>query len=93
MKTLFTMDETAVAVGVTRQTLYNWYRFKKEEPDNDYAKSIPEPVTIGNQRFWSKSDINALMRYKKSLPKGRNGVMGRVTQAYIGNSKWRKNNG
>ena len=93
MKTLFTMDETAVAVGVTRQTVYNWYKFKEKEPNSDYVKFLPEPITIGRQKFWSKSDIDSLMRYKKALPKGRNGVMGRVTQCYNSNSKWRNNNG
>lgn len=93
MKTLFTMDETAVAVGVTRQTMYYWYRFKAKEPNNDYAKLLPNPITIGRQRFWSKSDINALMRYKKSLPKGRNGVMGCVTQAYTASNKRRNSDG
>ena len=76
------MDETAVAVGVTRQTMYYWYKFKKEEPDNDYAKLLPEPIKQGRQKYWSKSDINALIRYKKALPKGRNGVMGKITQKY-----------
>lgn len=93
MKTLFTMDETAVAVGVTRQTIYFWYRFKKEEPDNPYAKLLPEPTKIGRQHYWKKSDIEALIRYKKALPKGRNGIMGKITQIYTLGSKWRKNNG
>lgn len=83
MKTLLTMDEVAVAVGVTRQTIYYWYKFKKENPDSDYARLLPDFIVIGRQRFWNKSDINSLMRYKKAIPKGRNGVMGEVTQRYI----------
>ena len=82
MKTLLTMDEVAVAVGVTRQTIYLWYKYKAEKPDSEYAKLLPECIVIGRQRFWNKSDINNLRRYKKALPKGRNGVMGDVTQKY-----------
>ena len=82
MKTLLTMDEVAVAVGVTRQTVYNWYKFKKKNPDNDYVKLLPEPVQIGRQSFWNKSDINNMIRFKKSVPHGCKGIMGEITQRY-----------
>lgn len=89
MKTLLNMEEVAVSVGVSRQTIYNWYRFKAENPDNEYAKMLPDFIVIGSHRLrlWNKSDINDLIRFKKIIPKGRNGVMGKVTQMYVKNDK------
>lgn len=88
METMLSMEEVAVAVGVSRQTIYHWYKFKKENPDSDYAKLLPIPF-IGrrNQHLWRKSDIDVLIRFKKLIPKGRNGIMGSVTQRYVRKAK------
>lgn len=85
MKALFTIEEVAVAIGVSVQTIKNWYRFKKKFPDNEYAKFLPEPEILGkrHQKVWDKSSIDALRHYKNIIPKGRNGVMGEITQRYI----------
>ena len=83
MKTLLSKEEVAVAVGVSYQTINIWYKFKEENPDNEYAKILPEPITIGRQKMWSKTSINDLRKFKNTLPKGRNGIMGSVTQRYL----------
>jgi hypothetical protein len=84
-RTLLKLEEVAVLVGVSCQTLNNWYRFKRENPDNEYAKMLPDYECIGghNQRFWDKSDINSLLKFKLFMPKGCKGVMGSVTQRYV----------
>ena len=83
MKTLLSKEEVAVAVGVSYQTINIWYKFREENPDNEYAMLLPDPIKIGRQKMWSKTSINDLKKFKKNLPKGRNGVMGSVTQRYI----------
>ena len=85
LRTLLRIEEVAVAVGVSTQTLNNWYRFKRENPDNEYAQMIPEYTVIGTkkQRFWDKADLSKLIRFKQAMPKGCKGVMGSVTQKYV----------
>lgn len=84
-RTMLRIEEVAVLCGVSTQTINIWYRFKKENPDNEYAKLLPEFQRIGThgQRFWDKSDINAILNFKTKMPTGRNGVMGSVTQRYL----------
>lgn len=89
MRTLLKIEEVAILCGVSTQTINNWYRFKRENPDNEYARMLPEYETIGehNQRFWDKSDINSLLMFKHSMPKGCKGVMGAITQRYVKKEK------
>ena len=84
MKTMLRKEEVAVSVGISLQTLNNWYRFKAENPESEYAKLLPDYEVVGvyRQKMWSCSDINSLLYFKNVIPKGRNGVMGDVTQRY-----------
>ena len=84
-RTLLKIEEVAVLCGVSVQTVNNWYRFKRENPDNAYARLLPDYITIegSRQRQWDKADINALLTFKRSMPKGCKGVMGSVTQRYV----------
>lgn len=85
MRAFLSIEEVAVLCGVSVQTLNNWYKFKRENPDNPFAQLLPEYQVIGGhgQRFWDKSDIDALMKFKHRMPKGCKGVMGSVTQRYV----------
>lgn len=85
MRTLLRVEEVAVLVGVSTQTINNWYKFKQMNPDNEFAKLLPEYERIGGgkQRFWDKSDINQIITFKRTFPKGCKGVMGEVTQRYV----------
>lgn len=85
MRTLLRIEEVAVLCGVSVQTINNWYKFKRENPDNEYAQLLPTFETMGehNQRFWDKADINSLLAFKQKMPKGCKGVMGSVTQRYV----------
>lgn len=84
MKTMLGKEEVAVAVGISTQTLYNWYKFKENNPDSEYAKMLPDYVIAGvkHQKLWNKDDIGDLRYFKKIIPKGCKGVMGDVTQRY-----------
>ena len=85
LRTLLKIEEVAVLVGVSVQTINNWYRFKQQEPDNEYAKMLPEVERLGchKQRFWDKADVPNMIRFKAAMPKGCKGVMGSVTQKYV----------
>lgn len=85
MRTLLKIEEVAVLVGVSTQTINNWYKFKQLNPENAYAKLLPAYERIGGsrQRFWDKSDINQIITFKRALPKGCKGIMGEVTQKYV----------
>ena len=85
MRTLLRIEEVAVSCGVSVQTINNWYKFKAENPNNEYAQLLPNYIQVGGkkQRFWDKSDIPNLLQFKNSLPTGCKGVMGSVTQRYV----------
>ena len=78
-------QEASTLAGVSSQTLSAWYRFKKECPDSEYAQLLPEFTREGKRRtrYWKESDVEALKRFKESIPQGRNGVLGCVTQKYV----------
>lgn len=80
-----TIAELAVAIGSGTQTITNWYRWKRENPENEYAKLLPDFVRGGahRTRYWYESDITRILEFKNSIPQGRNGIMGSVTQKYV----------
>lgn len=82
-------SEVAYLIGISVETLDLWYKFKKENPDNEYAKILPD-ITYkedGRLRYWKDDDVLRLAEFKASIPKGRNGVLGSVTRRYVKNSK------
>lgn len=85
MLRLLKVEEVALSIGVSVKTINNWYAFKKDNPDNEYAKLLPafEQEHSRATRFWHQEDIWKLINFKHNLPTGRSGVMGSVTQKYI----------
>lgn len=81
---LLKLEEVAILIGSSGKSINNWYWFKRENPDNEYAKMLPDYVQYGPRqtRYWKESDIWKLIEYKQLIPKGRAGVMGSVTQKY-----------
>lgn len=80
------IEEVAIFVGVSVNTVNSWYRFKKQNPEDDYAKLLPEYKQDGGDRsvrYWDEADIDKLLEFKSKRPTGRNGVMGTVTQKYV----------
>lgn len=91
---LLRLEELAVLIKVSGQTINNWYSFKKQFPENKYAKMLPEFVQQGNRRtrYWKESDVGKILMFAHSIPIGRNGVMGAVTQKYIKKKGEKKTN-
>lgn len=84
---LLNATEVSLLIGSSLNSINNWYRFKRLNPDNEYAKILPDYVQDGSHqtRKWRQSDIGRLIEFKSKIPKGRNGILGCVTQ------KWNKN--
>lgn len=85
MKSKLNATEVSLLVGCSVPTLNYWYRFKKENPDNHLAKMLPEFSQQGGRqtRYWHQDDVFKIIEFKNSIPKGRNGILGSVTQKYI----------
>lgn len=79
---LLRIEEVALTINSSVQTLNNWYRWKKLHPDSIYAAMLPDYIQVGNKqtRYWNVEDIGKLIEFKTSIPHGRNGVLGEITQ-------------
>ena len=79
------IEEVAFMVGVSTQTINNWYRWKKLNPNHEMAKLLPDYVQEGKRqiRFWKQSDIWTLKEFKTSIPHGKNGILGEITKKYL----------
>lgn len=83
-KDLLRVEEVAVLIGCNVKTLNNWYAFKKLEPENEYAKILPDFIQNGSRqtRYWNRKDIWKIIEFKQKIPKGRGGILACVTQKY-----------
>ena len=81
---LLRIEEVAVIIGVSTKSIRNWYRFKRNNPDNEYAKMLPDPIIFGSgpALHWRRNDVGKLIEFMHKIPRGRNGIMGTVTQKY-----------
>lgn len=79
---LLRAEEVALLVGISTQTLNNWYRWKRLNPDHKLSEFLPDPIQNGprQMRYWRKSDIWTIAQFKNAIPHGRNGILGEVTQ-------------
>lgn len=81
---LLKIEEVAILIGSSTKSINNWYWFKRENPKSEYAKMLPKYIQKGSRqtRYWKESDIWKLINFKQSIPQGRNGIMGSITQKY-----------
>ena len=76
------IEEVAMIIGVSVQTLERWYKFKKEHPESDVAQEIPDykvASTLGSRRtrLWTQEAVFSLMQFKTERKLGRTGKMGK----------------
>ncbi len=90
---LLRIEEVAIIIGSSSKSINNWYWFRRENPDNEYAKMLPDFIQEGARqtRYWRESDIWKLIEFKNAIPQGRNGIMGSVTQKYYHKEEENKN--
>lgn len=81
---LLKIEEVAVLLGCSVKTINMWYWFRKENPDNEYAKMLPDYLqeSAKSARYWRTSDMWKMIQFKDSIPHGRNGILGSITQKY-----------
>lgn len=72
------IEELAMRIDSSVQTINNWYKWKRENPDNELASILPEYIQEGNRqtRYWNAKDIWKFIEFKQAIVHGRNGVMG-----------------
>lgn len=82
---LLNIQEVAVLINSSVPTISSWYRWKRLHPDHDLAKMLPDFERHGahRARYWKYGDIWKMVEFKRTIPQGRNGVMGDVTQKYV----------
>jgi len=78
MGTKIKIEELAMRIDSSVQTINNWYKWKRENPDNELASLLPDYTQEGNRqtRYWNTKDIWKLLEFKTKIVHGRNGVMG-----------------
>ena len=76
--------EVALILDISVPTLGNWYVFKRENPDSELAKLLPDTIQKAPRqtRYWRESDIPKLIEFKSKIVWGRKGFMGAITQRY-----------
>lgn len=90
---LLKIEEVAILIGCSVNTINNWYRYKKQNPNEEISQSLPDFIQEQERqtRYWKKEDIYKLIEFQSKLPRGRNGLLGTVTQKYY--KKEKKKNG
>ena len=80
---LLNVNEVALLVGSSIQTITCWYKWKELHPEHEMTKFLPD-FSRGERRtrFWKQSDIWLLRQFKENIKQGRNGIMGEITQKY-----------
>jgi hypothetical protein len=79
---LLRIEEVALLVNSSTQTINNWYRWKALNPNHPLAQKLPNYIQNGARqtRYWKKSDIWSITEFKNSIPHGRGGILGEITQ-------------
>jgi len=81
---LLSAQEVAILIDRFPSTISMWYRWKRENPEHELAKLLPEYIQEHprSKRLWKESDVYRLVEFENNIVKGRKGVMGNVTQRY-----------
>lgn len=78
------IEELAMILDINVLTIERWYRFKRQNPDNEIISLLPDYILRPNSknrsvRFWRISDIDRFKEFQNSIVKGTKGFMGSVT--------------
>ena len=78
MESRIKIEELAMRIDSSVQTINNWYKWKRENPDHELSALLPEYVQEGNRqtRYWNTADIWKFIEFKTAIVHGRNGIMG-----------------
>ena len=75
------IEELATRLSVSINTINRWYKFKRLNPDNEFAQKLPEYTLqispVGKVRNWTEDDVWKLVEFKQQIKAGRTGIMGK----------------
>ncbi len=73
------IEEVAVLMGCSSETINKWYRYQKNHPEDKIFKKLPQFQQDGEKqtRYWNREDVYKLIEFRTHLPRGRNGIMGK----------------
>lgn len=93
MEKLFKVEEVAILIDSSVNSINLWYKWKRAHPEHQMAKLLPDFVKSGvkHTRYWKETDIALLKQFKESMPKGRNGLMSDITQRYVQKRRVKEN--
>lgn len=79
---LYKVEQVAMQIGVSVETVNRWYRTKKRNPQNELLAELPnyslQDNGRGNKvRLWTDKDIWTLTEFLTKITKGRAGKMGK----------------
>ena len=79
-------SKVANILDVSVKTLTNWYKWYYDdtiEKNYDFPK-LPDYIQeyTNGPRYWTLSDIPMLKKFQEWVPRGRNGVMGKISEKY-----------
>ena len=88
-KKLLTVEQVALRVGCSAKTINLWYQWKRTNPLSKYVELLPEYTrsTSKGQRLWDPDAVWSLIEFRRTIPHGRNGIMGSVSQKYMRNRR------
>lgn len=88
-QTRFNATQTAEKVGISIQTLKNWYRWENKAVEDgtievsELPKPTPDLHSSGRPNYWSLEQIEELKVFKSKIKRGQNGKYAKYTyQAY-----------
>ena len=86
---LLNAQQVATLANVSTPTLNTWYKWKQLNPEHELAKMLPDYIQVGDRqtRYWSSESVWMVLAFKDKIPRGRNGILGSVTQKYIKKEK------
>lgn len=76
------IEELAILIGSSVKTINSWYAWKRLHPEDERGRLLPDYEQEGERqaRYWSTDDVWKIIKFKESIPKGRNGFLGDITQ-------------
>lgn len=80
--TYLNVAEVAVLTGKSIQTINLWYKWKKDNPEHELAKLLPDYIQESERqkRKWRREDVWKIIEFDKSIKKGgRNGLFAKYT--------------
>lgn len=88
-KTILSSTDVSKELDVTVTTLFTWYKFW-EDPECEKPEDMPPLPEYGRRweggpKYWKREDLDALIRFRDWVPRGRNGLMGKYNRY-----KWSK---